>query len=57
MDIFLTLLRRYLRAAWRRRWLGLGIAWIACLIGWGVVSVVPNQYTSARGSTSIPMRC
>src|SRR5579875_908160 len=47
MDVFLTLLRRYLRAAWRRRWLGLGIAWIACLIGWGVVSLIPNQYTSS----------
>lgn len=47
MDVFLTLFRRYLRAAWRRRWLGLGIAWIACLAGWGVVSVIPNQYTSS----------
>lgn len=46
MDVFLTLFRRYLRAAWRRRWLGLGVAWIACLIGWGVVSLIPNQYTS-----------
>lgn len=46
MDVFLTLFRRYLRAAWRRRWLGLGVAWIACLIGWGVVSAIPSQYTS-----------
>ena len=46
MDVFLTLFRRYLRAVWRRRWLGLGVAWLACLVGWGVVSLIPNQYTS-----------
>ncbi len=47
MDIVKTLLRRYLKAAWRRRWLGLALAWLVCVIGWGVIAMLPNQYTSA----------
>ena len=46
MDVIKTLLRRYLKAAWRRRWFGVGIAWLVCLLGWGVVTFLPNQYRS-----------
>jgi polysaccharide chain length determinant protein (PEP-CTERM system associated) len=46
MDAFKILLRRYLKAAWRRRWLGLGIAWILCLTGWSAITLLPNQYRS-----------
>jgi len=31
---------------WRRRWLALCTAWIVCLIGWGGVFLLPNQYQS-----------
>jgi polysaccharide chain length determinant protein (PEP-CTERM system associated) len=44
MGAMLTLLRRWLRSAWRRRWLGVAIAWVVCLLGWIGVSLVPNQY-------------
>ena len=29
---------------WHRRWLALGVAWLACLLGWLVVATVPNTY-------------
>ncbi|EGH00198.1 Lipopolysaccharide biosynthesis chain length determinant protein [gamma proteobacterium IMCC2047] len=32
-----------------RRWLALAIAWLVCIVGWGVVMKLPNQYEgSAR---------
>ena len=49
MGAIFTLLRRSLKAAWRRRWLGVAIAWVICLAGWAGISKVPNQYqASAR---------
>ncbi len=33
-------------AIWTRRWLALGVAWGLCLLGWLVVSQIPNQYES-----------
>ncbi len=47
MGAIFTLLRRSLKAAWRRRWLGVAIAWVVCLLGWIGVSQVPNQYLSS----------
>jgi polysaccharide chain length determinant protein (PEP-CTERM system associated) len=44
MGAILTLLRRSLKSAWRRRWLGVAIAWVVCLLGWIGVSLVPNEY-------------
>ncbi|MEQ1548812.1 MAG: XrtA system polysaccharide chain length determinant [Chakrabartia sp.] len=35
-----------LHNVWKRRWLALGVAWIVCLIGWLVVSMIPNRYES-----------
>lgn len=35
-----------LHGIWRRRWIALGVAWGVCLIGWTVVSMVPNRYES-----------
>lgn len=29
---------------WRKRWYGLAAMWIVCLIGWGIVAAIPNQY-------------
>ena len=34
MDSVRILLAQYLRAAWRRRWMGVIIAWLVCGIGW-----------------------
>lgn len=33
-------------ALWRRRWYGLAIAYVVCLIGWIVVAMIPNSYRS-----------
>lgn len=38
-----------LYVVWRKRWFGLGVMWAVCLIGWGVVATIPDQYeASAR---------
>ncbi|MBV8869028.1 MAG: hypothetical protein JOY65_06370, partial [Acetobacteraceae bacterium] len=38
------MLRRLLRGAWRRRWIGVGVAWLVCLAGWGGLHLVKDQY-------------
>ncbi len=41
--------KTYLRAMWRHRWLGLGIAWLVGIVGAAVVLRVPDKYeASAR---------
>jgi polysaccharide chain length determinant protein (PEP-CTERM system associated) len=47
MDSVRVMLSQYLRAAWRRRWMGAIIAWMVCGVGWVVVYTIPNQYESA----------
>src|SRR5882757_5295112 len=37
---------RGLRAAWRRRWLGVVVAWLVCGLGWVGTYTVPNQFES-----------
>lgn len=44
MDQLLGLVTRTLRIAWRRRWAGLAVAWIVCLLGWVGVHYVPDRY-------------
>ncbi|MDR3538044.1 MAG: GNVR domain-containing protein [Acetobacteraceae bacterium] len=46
MDSMRALLSQYLRAAWRRRWLGVVVAWLVCGAGWVGVYLIPNQYES-----------
>ncbi len=29
---------------WRKRWYGLAAMWAVCLVGWGIVATIPNQY-------------
>jgi polysaccharide chain length determinant protein (PEP-CTERM system associated) len=36
-----------IRAAWRFRWYGAAIAWSFCLLGWGVVALMPNVYEAS----------
>jgi polysaccharide chain length determinant protein (PEP-CTERM system associated) len=47
VDSVRTLLFQYLRAAWRRRWLGVAVAWLVCGAGWAVTYLIPNQYESS----------
>ncbi len=44
MDNILLQLASYLRGIWRYRWWMLTVAWIICLIGWLIVSRLPDQY-------------
>ncbi|MDR3534676.1 MAG: GNVR domain-containing protein [Rhodopila sp.] len=46
MDSARVILSQYLRAAWRRRWMGVIIAWLVCGIGWVAVYTIPNQFES-----------
>jgi polysaccharide chain length determinant protein (PEP-CTERM system associated) len=46
MDSVRNMLFTYLRAAWRRRWLGVVVAWLVCCMGWVGTYAIPNQYES-----------
>ncbi|MEG3179826.1 XrtA system polysaccharide chain length determinant [Sphingomonas sp. LT1P40] len=39
-------IRAALHGVWQRRWIAVAVAWALCLIGWLVVSQIPNQYES-----------
>jgi polysaccharide biosynthesis transport protein len=39
-------IRVALHKIWRRRWLALLVAWGICLLGWLVISLIPNKYQS-----------
>lgn len=47
MESLRLLLEQYMRAAWRRRWIGVAVAWAICGLGWVAVYFVPNQYESS----------
>ncbi len=34
----------HVTGAWHYRWAGVAVAWIVCLVGWGGLLVVPNQF-------------
>src|SRR4051794_4435627 len=44
MKEMLERLGSYLRGMWQRRWVGLGAAWIAAIIGVAIVYKVPERY-------------
>jgi polysaccharide chain length determinant protein (PEP-CTERM system associated) len=46
MDSLRNLITQYLRAAWRRRWTGVIVAWLTCGVGWVGVYTIPNTYES-----------
>src|SRR5271169_5732838 len=46
MDSLRLMLSTYLRAAWRRRWLGVTVAWVVCCVGWVATYAIPNQFES-----------
>lgn len=41
-----SIARRYTAAAWRHRWKALALTWFVCLVGWGGIYLLPNQYQS-----------
>jgi polysaccharide chain length determinant protein (PEP-CTERM system associated) len=47
MDAVRLLISQYLRAAWRRRWMGVIVSWLVCGIGWVAVYTIPNQFESS----------
>jgi len=47
-------IRVALHIVWRRRWLALAIAWAVCVVGWLVISLIPNRYES-RARVSVQM--
>jgi polysaccharide chain length determinant protein (PEP-CTERM system associated) len=44
MQPWKILLRTYLTGTWHYRWIGLGVTWAVCLIGWLGIALVPNQF-------------
>jgi polysaccharide chain length determinant protein (PEP-CTERM system associated) len=36
-----------LRRAWRQRWIGVGAAWLACIMAWAGSTLVPDQFESS----------
>ena len=49
MDQVIQQLVEYLRGTWRRRWIGLGVAWFVAIVGAVVLFKTPNKYeASAR---------
>ena len=39
-------IRIALHNVWRRRWLALVVAWVIAMLGWLVISTIPNRYES-----------
>jgi polysaccharide chain length determinant protein (PEP-CTERM system associated) len=44
MQPWKILLRTYLTGTWHYRWIGMGVAWAVCVIGWLAVAMMPNQF-------------
>lgn len=49
MNEILTTIHAYARTLWRHRWWAMAAAWALCILGWVVISVLPDRYeASAR---------
>ena len=49
MDQVLEQILGYAKATWQRRWWGVAVAWLVCIVGWTWVMMIPNRYeASAR---------
>ncbi|MEQ9642005.1 MAG: GNVR domain-containing protein [Alphaproteobacteria bacterium] len=42
-----SLISVWLRGLWRRRWLGIAMAWLVCLGGWFAVAAMPDKYDAS----------
>src|ERR1700690_3328717 len=47
MQPWLVQFRTYLNGGWHYRWIALAVAWGICLVGWGVIAVIPNEFEAA----------
>ncbi|HEY9145125.1 MAG TPA: XrtA system polysaccharide chain length determinant [Thiobacillus sp.] len=49
MDQLLQQILGYAKATWQRRWWGVAVAWLVCVVGWTWVMMIPDRYeASAR---------
>ena len=49
MDQVLQQILGYAKATWHRRWWGVVVAWLVCIVGWTWVMMIPDRYqASAR---------
>ena len=49
MDQVLQQILGYAKATWHRRWWGVAVAWLVCIVGWTWVMAIPDRYeASAR---------
>lgn len=46
MQDIVNQLLAYFKGCWNKRWQGMFVAWLGCLVGWTVVYYLPNQYQS-----------
>ena len=44
MDQMLQQILGYAKAAWQRRWWGVAVAWLICIVGWTWVMIIPDRY-------------
>jgi polysaccharide chain length determinant protein (PEP-CTERM system associated) len=44
MDQVLQQILGYAKAAWYRRWWGVAVAWLVCIVGWTWVMTIPDRY-------------
>ena len=46
MDQVLQQILGYAKAAWNRRWWGVAVAWLVCIVGWTWVMMMPDRYAA-----------
>lgn len=44
MDQVIQQILGYAKATWHRRWWGVGVAWLVCIVGWTWVMFLPDRY-------------
>ena len=47
MDLVLQQILAYVKATWRRRWWGVAVAWLVCIVGWAWVMILPDRYAAS----------
>ncbi len=47
MDQVIQQILSYAKATWHRRWWGVAVAWLVCIVGWTWIMTLPNRYEAA----------
>jgi len=47
MDQVLQQILGYAKATWQRRWWGVAVAWLTCIVGWTWVMTIPDRYEAS----------